>query len=109
MEDKMLIKKYRQLDYDLASVHSLLNSTRENRFRLFVPTESNCRIVAEQLNLLKNRIDALEVAGKPFEFIKNHWEQFTKRQAYTQDVNILPLTEYDEKQRKYVYKKEAAK
>lgn len=76
MEDKMLIKKYRQLDYDLASVHSLLNSTRENRFRLFVPTESNCRIVAEQLNLLKNRIDALEVAGKPFEFIKNHFQDF---------------------------------
>ena len=43
------------------------------------------------------------------EFIKNHWEQFTKSQAYTQDVNILPLAEYDEKQRKYVYKKEAAK
>ncbi|MBQ6896377.1 MAG: DUF885 family protein [Oscillospiraceae bacterium] len=76
MEDKMLIKKYRQLDYDLAAVHSLLNSTRENRFRLFVPTESNCRIVAEQLNLLKNRIDALEVAGKPFEFIKNHFQDF---------------------------------
>ncbi len=76
MEDKMLIKKYRQLDYDLAKLYSLLNSTRENRFNLFIPTESNCRITGEQLNLLKNRIDALETNSKPFEFIKNHFNDF---------------------------------
>lgn len=76
MEEKILIKKYRQLDFDLAKLYSLLNSTRENRYKLFVPTESNCRIIGEQLNMLKDRIDALEVCGKPFEFIKNHFNDF---------------------------------
>ncbi|MBQ7816999.1 MAG: hypothetical protein IJ339_06570, partial [Oscillospiraceae bacterium] len=76
MENAKLIKTYRMLDYDIAKLYSLLNSTRENRMHLFVPTESNCRIVKEQLNLLKQRIDALEVPGKPFEFIKNHFNDF---------------------------------
>lgn len=76
MENAKLIKTYRMLDYDLAKVHSLLNSTRENKTDLFVPTASNCRIVKEQLNLLKARIDALEAPAKPFEFIKNHFNDF---------------------------------
>ena len=76
MENVKLIKTYRMLDYDIAKVHSLLNSTRENKMSLFVPTEANCRIVKEQLNLLKERIDALETPGKPFEFIKNHFNDF---------------------------------
>ncbi|MBE6895407.1 MAG: DUF885 domain-containing protein [Ruminococcaceae bacterium] len=76
MENAKLIKTYRMLDYDLAKVHSLLNSTRENKSSLFVPTDANCRIVKEQLNLLKERIDALETPAKPFEFIKNHFNDF---------------------------------
>jgi len=76
MENAKLIKTYRMLDYDLAKVHSLLNSTRENKSSLFVPTDANCRIVKEQLNLLKERIDTLETPAKPFEFIKNHFNDF---------------------------------
>ena len=36
MKREELIKQYRQLDYDLAAVHSLLNSTRENKNSLFI-------------------------------------------------------------------------
>ena len=70
------IREYRQLDYDLAALHSVLNSTRENRFKLFIPDENNCRHTDEQLTLLKNRIDALAVDGKPFEVVKNHFYDF---------------------------------
>jgi len=41
------------------------------------------------------------------EHIKKHWDYFKENQANLQDVATLPLAEYDEKQRKYVYKKEA--
>ena len=76
MKDNQLIQKYRQLDYDLAAVHSLLNSTRENKDTLFVPAKENCSYVKNQLEQLKLRIDALEAPSKPFEFIKNHFYDF---------------------------------
>ena len=71
MEREMLIEKYRQLDYDLAAVHSILNSTRENKMQLFIPTEENCNSIETVLCQLKERIENLETDGKPFEFIKN--------------------------------------
>ena len=40
------------------------------------------------------------------ENIKTHWDYFIEKQANLQDVATLPLVEYDEKQRKYIYKKE---
>ena len=76
MENEKLIQTYRVLDFDLAKLHSLLNNTRENKSRLFVPNAANCSIVKEQLDMLKRRIDALETPGKPFEFIKNHFNDF---------------------------------
>ena len=76
MDREQLIKIYRQLDYDLAALHSLLNSTRDNKNSLFVPTPDNCDAVKKQLDALKLRIDALEVTSKPFEFIKNHFGDF---------------------------------
>ena len=76
MNNKELIQKYRQLDYDLAAVHSILNSTRENKMKLFVPTESNCRRIKSELEQLKARVDFLDTDGKPFEFIKNHFYDF---------------------------------
>ena len=46
------------------------------------------------------------LACSTVEFIKNNWERFMKSQAYVQDVDTLPLVEYDDKQRKFFYKKE---
>ena len=76
MNNKELIQKYRQLDYDLAAVHSILNSTRENKMKLFVPTESNCRRIKSELEQLKARVDFLDTDGKTVEFIKNHFYDF---------------------------------
>ena len=76
MEHTNLVKVYRQLDFDLAKLHSTMNNTRENRFTLFMPSEGNCAIVGEQLNQLKARIDRLETPTKVFEFLKNHFNDF---------------------------------
>ena len=76
MKNATVTKVYRTLDFDLAALHSLLNSTRDNKMSLFVPTAENCDAVRTQLNQLKERIDVLEVPGKPFEFIKNHFGDF---------------------------------
>lgn len=40
------------------------------------------------------------------ELIKKHWEDFIKEIPNVQKVSTLPIAEYDEKQRKYVYKNE---
>ena len=76
MENTNLVKIYRQLDFDLAKLHSQLNNTRENRFKIFVPSLANLAIVKEQLNSLKARIDMLETPTKVFEFLKNHYKFF---------------------------------
>ena len=76
MENTNLVKIYRQLDFDLAKLHSQLNNTRENKFKIFVPSLANLAIVKEQLNSLKARIDMLETPTKVFEFLKNHYNDF---------------------------------
>ena len=76
MDKKQIIQTYRQLDFDLACVHSVLNSTRENKMVLFVPSKENCENVKAQLDALKQRIDALDSPSKPFEFIKSHFNDF---------------------------------
>ena len=76
MKNQQLIQTYRQLDFDLAALHSVLNSTRENKMTLFIPHKENCAMVKKQLDELKLRIDALETPAKPFEFIKNHFYDF---------------------------------
>ena len=76
MENTNLVKIYRQLDFDLAKLHSQLYSTRENKHTLFIPSDSNLAIVKEQLTSLKARIDRLETPTKVFEFLKNHFNDF---------------------------------
>lgn len=76
MKNQQLVNTYRQLDFDLAELHSVLNSTRENKTVLFVPTKENCVDIKFQLTKLKQRIDDLEAPAKPFEFIKNHFYDF---------------------------------
>ncbi|MBP1554271.1 MAG: hypothetical protein J6B21_08980, partial [Oscillospiraceae bacterium] len=76
MENTNLVKIYRQLDFDLAKLHSQLYSTRENKHTLFIPSDSNLAIVKEQLASLKARIDRLETPTKVFEFLKNHFNDF---------------------------------
>ena len=66
MENTNLVKIYRQLDFDLAKLHSQLYSTRENKHTLFIPSDSNLAIVKEQLTSLKARIDRLETPTKVF-------------------------------------------
>ena len=73
MKNQQLVKTYRVLDFDLAALHSVLNSTRENKTALFVPAKENCAEIKAQLAGLKQRIDALDTPAKPFEFIKNHF------------------------------------
>ncbi|MBQ6929342.1 MAG: DUF885 family protein [Oscillospiraceae bacterium] len=76
MDKKQIIQTYRQLDFDLACVHSVLNSTRENKMVLFVPSKENCEKIKAQLDALKQRINVLDTPSRPFEFIKNHFNDF---------------------------------
>jgi len=76
MRDPKLVRKYRELDRDIAIFDDKLSGSGSYETKLFIPTRANRMMMQSELDALIARQKGLEAPDEVFSIIKDHMSDF---------------------------------